>query len=135
MSWTTFKRPPLAFPRALVCTNAEPGTYGHECGKPADYIALHDAGRFYVGRCAHCAEHGAERDGLVNWQRVPAWYIAAAYRLADDLADHWGRPGNGKFCRILDDKRALNERARLEILPAIDTDERSGFRLELKVLP
>ena len=41
------------------CHNANRGTYGHECGKPAEYIGTND-NAFRTGFCAHCAKHGDE---------------------------------------------------------------------------
>jgi len=41
------------------CHNAQRGSYGHECGKPAEYIGTND-NAFRTGFCAHCAKYGDE---------------------------------------------------------------------------
>lgn len=51
------------------CHNANRGTYGHECGKPAQWIG-HKASGFASGFCDRCKEHGDEAVGVVLW--VPA---------------------------------------------------------------
>jgi hypothetical protein len=57
------------------CHNAEPGTFGHECGKPADFIGTKASG-FQSGFCAYCAEHGSERHGYTMRPRFPLDAIA-----------------------------------------------------------
>lgn len=52
-----------------LCHNAETGTYGHECGKPATWIGTKTSG-WASGFCDHCKDHGAERHGFANWERV-----------------------------------------------------------------
>lgn len=65
------------------CHNANFGTYGHECGKPAAWIASRPAEAmpelnyypalgelFTTGFCEECKEHGDERHGFSNWTRV-----------------------------------------------------------------
>lgn len=52
-----------------LCHNAETGTYGHECGKPATWIGTKPGG-WACGFCDHCKEHGAERHGFETWERV-----------------------------------------------------------------
>jgi len=42
-----------------LCHNANSGTYGHECGKPAELIGTND-NAFRTGFCSHCAKHGSE---------------------------------------------------------------------------
>ena len=49
------------------CHNAEPGTYGHECGKPAAFIGT-TANGFRSGYCAACRDRGYEARGVVNWE-------------------------------------------------------------------
>jgi len=52
------------------CTFAWPGTYGHECGKPAVIVGRKQSkytqdGVYFAGRCARCAEiKGFENTGL-----------------------------------------------------------------------
>ena len=52
------------------CTFAWPGTYGHECGKPAVAVAVEhgceqwENGIYYAGRCKECAAiKGGENAG------------------------------------------------------------------------
>jgi len=52
-----------------ICHNAEPGTYGHECGKPAKWLGTGASG-FQSGFCDDCKAHGYEAKGMVAW--VPA---------------------------------------------------------------
>jgi len=52
------------------CHNAEPGTYGHECGKPAVWIGT-DANGFASGFCDDCKRNGWERHGMVSWVKLP----------------------------------------------------------------
>ncbi len=51
------------------CHNAEPGTYGHECGKPAAWIGIKPSG-FRSGYCDHCKGHGYEARGVIEWHRI-----------------------------------------------------------------
>ena len=51
-----------------ICHNAEPGTYGHECSKPAQWIATKPNG-FASGFCDDCKRNGWERHGFTSWQR------------------------------------------------------------------
>lgn len=48
------------------CHNANRGTYGHECGKPATWIGYKASG-FASGFCSRCKEHGDEARGIVRW--------------------------------------------------------------------
>jgi hypothetical protein len=52
------------------CHNAEPGTYGHECGKPAVWIGTKATG-FRSGFCLRCRAEGWERHGYVTWEPHP----------------------------------------------------------------
>jgi hypothetical protein len=52
--------------RSRKCTNSEPGTFNHECGKPATWEGTHKGG--YTQRfCSDCAQHGSEARGIVSW--------------------------------------------------------------------
>jgi len=51
------------------CHNAEPGTYGHECGRPALWIGTKRSG-FRSGFCDACRRHGYEARVIVAWQRI-----------------------------------------------------------------
>lgn len=48
------------------CHNAEPGTYGHECGKPATYLGTNAKG-YTSGFCDTCKARGWEARGVVTW--------------------------------------------------------------------
>jgi hypothetical protein len=53
--------------RTATCSFSYPGTYNHECGKPAVLVFVKTSdstvsGLFYSGRCAECAEANAGRD-------------------------------------------------------------------------
>ena len=50
------------------CHNAQSGTYGHECGKPATWIGTNLRG-FSSGFCDWCKEHGDESLPLTHWQK------------------------------------------------------------------
>jgi hypothetical protein len=70
---------PTAFTRYLAgtdqkwphCTNAEPGSYGHECGEPARYIA-YTPSNFAVCFCAACKLTGSEGLNAKGWIALPA---------------------------------------------------------------
>jgi hypothetical protein len=53
------------------CHNAEAGTYGHECGKPATWLGT-DRNGFASGFCSDCKEHGREARGNVKWTPLAA---------------------------------------------------------------
>jgi hypothetical protein len=53
-------------PDALKCTNAEPGTYGHECGKPAQWQAAKPNG-YTSTFCDRCRQDGTEARAYGNW--------------------------------------------------------------------
>jgi hypothetical protein len=53
-----------------LCHNAEQGTFGHECGKPATWIGTQETG-FRSGFCDDCKAHGWEAKGR-TWTRVAA---------------------------------------------------------------
>jgi hypothetical protein len=50
------------------CHNAQPGTYGHECGKPAEWLGTKASG-FQSGFCPKCKEHGYEARQFVRWAK------------------------------------------------------------------
>ena len=48
------------------CSNAEPGTYGHECGKPAQWTATKPNG--YTSHfCTQCKQNGTEAQAYTQW--------------------------------------------------------------------
>lgn len=51
------------------CHNVQPGTYGHECGKPAEFIGTTWNG-FRSGFCRKCRESGYEAREVVKWERL-----------------------------------------------------------------
>lgn len=54
------------------CHNAEPGTYGHECGQPAAWIGTKPSG-FRSGYCDKCKRQGYEAREVKQWETmVPA---------------------------------------------------------------
>ena len=53
------------------CTNAEPGSYGHECGEPADFIGSRaDGGQSCF--CSACKAHGSEARCYSHWHALQA---------------------------------------------------------------
>jgi hypothetical protein len=48
------------------CHNAEPGTYGHECGKPAVWVG-ENRDMFRCGYCQDCKQFGHEARDVVHW--------------------------------------------------------------------
>ena len=59
------------------CHNSNPGTYGHECGKPAQWIGTSSSG-FRSGYCAKCRATGSEARQCVAWEPAPARAAQAA---------------------------------------------------------
>lgn len=51
------------------CHNAEPGTFNHECGKPATWIGTNRNG-FRSGYCDDCRYNGYEARRVVEWRRI-----------------------------------------------------------------
>lgn len=49
------------------CHNANPGTYGHECGKPAVWVGTSRTGH-ESGYCDHCRRNGHEGRQCVTWR-------------------------------------------------------------------
>jgi hypothetical protein len=50
----------------LKCTNAEPGTYGHECGQPAQWTAAKPNG-YTSAFCTRCKHEGTEARAYTHW--------------------------------------------------------------------
>lgn len=61
MSQTTVEHP--------KCQNAEPGTFNHECGKPAVWIGTKSNG-FEASFCDKCKNHGWEACGFFRWRLI-----------------------------------------------------------------
>lgn len=53
-----------------LCHNAEPGTYGHECGKPALWLGRRPSGS-WSGYCMRCFGDGTEARECVEWRKHP----------------------------------------------------------------
>jgi hypothetical protein len=51
------------------CHTAEPGTFGHECGKPATWIGTNAKG-FACGFCDACKANGWEASSYTQWERI-----------------------------------------------------------------
>jgi hypothetical protein len=51
------------------CHNAEPGTFNHECGKPAAFIGTFPSGS-RSGFCASCKARGYEARTVTKWETV-----------------------------------------------------------------
>ena len=49
------------------CHNAEPGTYGHECGKLAVWVGVSSSG-FRACFCDDCRRNGYEARQCVIWE-------------------------------------------------------------------
>jgi hypothetical protein len=50
----------------LKCINSEPGTYNHECGKPAQWQATKPSG--YTSHfCTNCKKDGTEARAYAIW--------------------------------------------------------------------
>ena len=56
------------------CTFSHPGTFNHECGKPATQVGVKYSkethnGIFYAKRCEHCATiKGGENNGMLYFE-------------------------------------------------------------------
>jgi len=62
--------PPLTpYDKDGKCHNAQAGTYGHECGKPAQWIGTTSTG-FKSGFCSECKAHGHEARTVASWAPV-----------------------------------------------------------------
>ena len=77
------------------CHNAEPGTFGHECGKPATWIGraptTHTRDGFHrVGFCDDCKANGYEAKQFGGWERIPP---APSKALGSPTGDDDPEPG------------------------------------------
>lgn len=55
-----------------LCHNAQPGTYGHECGKPAEWIGTTKLRAFRMGFCDECKRRGFEARDIAAWEPIGA---------------------------------------------------------------
>lgn len=62
-------RPTNSYAVDGACHNADSGTYGHECGKPATWLGTDEDG-FAMGFCDRCKAHGSEARGVVRWEPI-----------------------------------------------------------------
>ena len=76
-----------------LCHNAEPGTYSHECSKPAVWVGTKSIG-FASGFCEDCKERGWEARSYERWERLAQptaetrmWYCAVV--LPDSRHTGW----------------------------------------------
>ena len=51
------------------CHNAEPGTFNHECGNPANWVG-YKANGYGAGFCDKCKQYGHERKDIVRWNPI-----------------------------------------------------------------
>jgi hypothetical protein len=67
-----------------ICHNSEPGTYGHECGKPAVWLGTKENG-WQCGFCDHCRHHGFEAKDMMTWEPMPRiQYFNGAEAFSDE---------------------------------------------------
>lgn len=59
------------------CHNSQPGTFGHECGKPAAWVGT-DAKGFRSGFCDNCKEHGWDARTVKVWAPVSTTVLEGA---------------------------------------------------------
>ena len=71
---------PRSWPR---CVNAQRGTFGHECGKPASWIASKDyENGFQACFCDDCSKWGHEAGSYRRWRYIG---LPAAPRVSYEL--------------------------------------------------
>ncbi len=95
---TRFSRPFSGGYHWPRCINAEPGTYGHECGKPATCIGTrHDTGN-EAAFCDDCAMNGHEGRRYANLRPIGLAPVTegAWVRVLDD-----GNFYKGRTARVL----------------------------------
>lgn len=87
---TSYSRPPRGTDRLWPrCVNAEPGTFGHECGVVAAFVGTKTDG-FQAAFCEACRVTGFESRGYGQWiplvplQRTPEG--ALGFAVAPDPA-------------------------------------------------
>lgn len=84
---TSYSRPfsgGIIWPR---CVNAEPGTFGHECGKPATCVGTNHETGAQAALCDHCAMNGSEGRKLGNLQSLGVAPVAVgSYVTVTDAA-------------------------------------------------
>ena len=51
------------------CVNAQPGSFGHECGKPAKWIGTKPSG-FTACYCNECKAAGYEARNVETWKAI-----------------------------------------------------------------
>jgi hypothetical protein len=68
------------------CGNSEPGSFGHECGKPAVWIGTKPSqsvvgSNFHGAFCAKCKREGWDAKGVKTWEP----YAGGKYK------SHWSK--------------------------------------------
>lgn len=64
----------MDFPR---CTNSNPGTFNHECGRPASFRGTHANGH-NQWFCSYCRKEGFEAKGIKIWLPIEKALAEAA---------------------------------------------------------
>lgn len=80
------------------CINSEPGTFGHECGKPATCIGTHYPSGTDAALCDDCAMNGTEGRQHVNLRPIGLAPVAVGSWVRVLDADNWYR---GRTARVL----------------------------------
>ena len=102
------------------CHNSNRGTYGHECGKPAEWLGTKRSG-FTSGFCARCKVSGDEAREYGQWVKVAparddfdAFLIKCREKQAARDAEADRLAGAGKPVRFAQDKYGLSYLASLD---------------------
>ena len=83
---TSYSRPPRGTDRLWPrCVNAEPGTFGHECGAVAGFVGTKADG-FQAVFCEACKATGFEARGYGQWIS-----LVQLPRTPDGVPDQQGR--------------------------------------------
>lgn len=101
------------------CHNCEPGTFGHECGKPAIWLAMTHNG-FVTGFCEGCKANGSDAKSKVRWERIVPLAITVAVVVE-----------GGVISAIVSDKPGLLRQVRFI---AIDYDIEGADSRDLRVV-
>lgn len=76
----------LTYANDLRCHNAEPGTFGHECGRDAVWLGQKPSG-FRSGFCDDCRHNGTEARDCAGWERITVPTEDQAERMAERIMD------------------------------------------------
>lgn len=91
----------MSFKNYPTCCNAEPGTFGHECGKAAEYAGkflrkhpMMDERPYLVfSFCKSCKEDGYESNGALGWTEINENKAA----FTDGLTWEWSTYASGDW--------------------------------------